>query len=609
VSNNANVFKMIILAMFLLLFGGILLLLQSESLHLFKLKDNTSSADIITPQSSLTPDEIKNMEQDKFLLIYDPGEESSVALKNNVEKTLSYMKKKHESVPSAKIPKDSQQYQTIMILFSDLESVKDFDILTEYVFQGGKLFFAVRPDISQTFREIHGLIGINESEPSYKDTKTIRVESDLLINTKDLRFKDKDGLSDYVLDISLNENSTLLASTDRATPYLWSTPYGSGTFMVFNGTMLENKMNRGLIAGSLSHLNEDFIYPIINSKVVYIDDFPAPFPGGTHELIEGDYKTNTASFFHKVWWPDMLRMAKEFDVKYTAGIIESYNNDVDGPFNERLSEENLKLFGRELINKGGELAVHGYNHQSLTLDQEQVESLGYTAWKSEKDMAASLRELNQFVQEIFPGYTLKTYIPPSNVLSIEGKKAIKQAIPSVSNIASLHLDDEEGISYVQEFKYSADYNEIPRLTSDYHFTDEVQWTIANGATLYGAFSHFIHPDDILDVHRSENKGWPELSSGFFKMLKDVHEKYPWMKSHTASESAESLKKFQDAEVYFSQDDHIIQGFINHFQGELDFILRTDKKVVDSTGCDVRKISSDYYLVRAVSAKMTIELGD
>ncbi|MBS4196425.1 DUF2194 domain-containing protein [Lederbergia citri] len=609
-SNNVSLIKMMIMVAFVILFGGVILITQLESFHLFKMHQHSlAMANKASQESSPPPAEIQDIEQDQFLLVYDPDTELSVSLKNNVEKTLLYMKKMFASVPVKKIPNDIKEYKNIIILFPNLDLVKDFTILTDYVSHGGKMFFAIRPDIVETYESIHEMIGINESDPPYKDTFSVKIESDFLINSRGLQITDENLIWNSVLDISLKENSTVLASTDNMIPFLWSTPYGKGTFMVFNGTMLESEMNRGFIAGSLSYLNNNFIYPILNSKVVYIDDFPAPFPDGTHDLIFRDYKTNTMSFFHKVWWPDMLKMAQEYDVKYTAGIIETYNDDVDGPFNERLAEHNLKIFGRDLLKMGGELAAHGYNHQSLTLDQGQVVSLGYTAWKDEKDMVASLQELNQFVQGIFQGYTLKTYIPPSNVLSEDGKKAIKKAIPSISNIASLHLPDDEGISYIQEFEYSEEYNEIPRLTSDYHYAQEVQWIVANGATLYGVFSHFIHPDDILDEERSGNKTWHEMSSSFRKMLKDVKEKYPWMKSQTASESTESLRSFQDAKVFFLQDEKIIQGYIGHFRGELDFILRSDKKIVDSLGCEVEKIDSNHYLVHAVSPEFTIELGD
>ncbi|MCA1041526.1 DUF2194 domain-containing protein [Bacillus infantis] len=607
--NNINLLKMIVMMSFLILFGVFLLITQSESFYRFNLKDVPAFAKDVPVEQALSEAEMQKIEQDKVLLVYDSNQKSSIMLKDNVKNTLEFMKKEYKAVPAAELPADFREYENIIILFSDLELMQDISLLKDYVFDGGKVLFAIRPDTGQTFESIHDSLGIREPEPLYLDTSSVQLKSDLLLNSKGMKIADNIFLSNSSLHVSLEKTSRILATTDREIPFLWSNPHGKGEFMVFNGTMLASSMNRGFLAGALSFLNENYMYPILNSKVVYIDDFPAPLPEGLHDAIYADYNLDTEKFFHNVWWPDMLKMAKEYDLKYTVGVIETYNNDVDGPFNERLSDNVLKIFGRELIQMGGELAVHGYNHQSLTLDQKQVDGLGYNAWKSQKDMVASLKELRHFIQEIFPGYTVKTYIPPSNVLSEEGKEAIKEAIPSISNIASLHIADDEGIAYIQEYEVSEDFNEIPRLTSNYGDHDEEKWIIANGASLYGTFSHFVHPDDILDKERSKNDGWHELKRGFLSILKDLKEKYPWMESMTASESAESLKAVHDAQVKIQQDERKIEGYINRFQGKLDFLLRSEKKLINASGCEVKKISGEHYLVRAVSPEFTIELGD
>ena len=609
--NKINLVKIIIMLAFLVLFGIVVFISQLGSVHLFNLNNSPAIADGVKKESVISSADIQNKHQDKFLLVYDPEIKVSTDLKDNFEKTMAYMKKAYTTVSASQLPSNLQEYKNIIILTHKLESIKDFSIITNYVSEGGDVFFGIRPDTGPTYERIHGILGINESEADtlYSEASGIVMKSDLLLKSKGLTFEDEIALSNSVLNISLKEDSKVLAVTTNHIPFIWSTPYEKGNFMVFNGTMLEQEMNRGFIVGALSYLNNNFLYPIINSKVMYIDDFPAPFPEGINETIYREYKTDIKSFFHQVWWPDMLRAAKEYDVKYTAGIIESYNDDVDGPFNERMSEENLKIFGRDIIQMGGELAVHGYNHQSLTMDQKQVDGLGYTAWKDNRDMVDSLKELNQFVQDVFPGHTLKTYIPPSNVLSEDGKRAIQEAIPSISNFASLFIPDDMAVSYIQEYEYSGQYYEIPRLTSDYHYQAEVQWIIANGATLFGVFSHFIHPDDILDGERSEQKGWGEMSKNYNEMLKDVKDRYPWMKSQTAIESTESLRKYQDAQVVISEDEQKVEGVINDFQGELDFVFRSDKKITDYTGCKVRKIDDDHYLIRALSSAFTIELED
>jgi hypothetical protein len=601
--------NIIIIILFLFLFGIVIQLSRSNYLLQLNTGNKHLNNIVAKPTSALSAKEVSQLKQDKFLVIFDPSDLDSVSLKDNTVKTLDYMKKTYGVIPVAEIPKDLSSYKNVIISFSALDKVSDINILTDYAYKGGKVLFETRPEIDVLF-SIYRKMGIYEFASDFKDTTGIKMNSDLLLNAGQLKIKEK-FIGNSSLSVHLNETSKVYAYSAKGVPLplLWSTPYGKGTMMIFNGTMLSSKVNRGLIAGSLSYLNTDFIYPIMNSKVVYIDDFPAPFREGID--LYKDYKRDNATFFRDVWWPDVERAAKASDVKYTGVLIETYNdqtNQTKKPFKDRIGEENLKIFGRDLIKSGGEIGVHGYNHQSLTEDQKQVHELGYKAWNSEKDMAESLKEAKAYFNANFPNYILHTYVPPSNVLSEEGKKAIHEAIPSINVIASVYEEDADNIAYAQELEANKTFTELPRFTSGYQYSDENKWTIANTATLFGTFSHFIHPDDILDKVRSGGKSWNVLSKQYSQMLLDVKTKYPWMKSMTASESADALKVYSNSKVFISQKSNSIEVSINHFTGELDFLLRSDKPIKNTKNCDIEKVSSDHYLVHAKADKLEIQLG-
>jgi hypothetical protein len=601
---NKNV---ILIILFLLLFGIVLQLSRSNYLLRLNIGNEHLNNEVIKQTSALSAKEEKQFKQDQILVVFDPDDPESLDIKDNQLKTLNYMQKAHKEISVAELTTDLKDYRNVIITFPSLEKVRDITILTDYVFKGGKVFFAIRPELNDGFFAIYRKMGIYELGNEFENAIGIKMNSDLLLKANNLKVRE-DFIINSSLPVHLDRSCTLFASSINGIPLLWSTAYGEGTIMVQNGTMLSDKLNRGLIAGALSYLNDDFIYPIMNSKVVFIDDFPAPFPDDTNTDIYSDYRRNVATFFRDVWWPDVELAAKKNDVKYTGVLIETYNNRVKAPFEDQVGKENLKIFGRDLIKSGGEIGIHGYNHQSLTLNQEQVEELGYHAWNSEQDMVESLKEAKEYFDSLFPNYTLRTYVPPSNVLSEEGKRAIKKAIPSIDILASLYIDDEEKISYIQEFEVNKTFIELPRLTSDYHYSDTNKWTIANSATLFGSFSHFIHPDDLLDPDRNKGDNWSELSKQFNQMLSDVLQNYPWMKAMTASESAESLKNYAGSKVYVTEKQNKINVYINHFNGSLDFLLRSEKPIKSAKGCKVEKVSSDRYLVHAIANKLEIQLG-
>lgn len=66
----------------------------------------------------------------------------------------------------------------------------------------------------------------------------------------------------------------------NAVPMLWERNYGKGRFVVNNHGMCE-KVTRGLTAAAYSLLQDVFAYPVINSSVFFLDDFPSPVPMAT----------------------------------------------------------------------------------------------------------------------------------------------------------------------------------------------------------------------------------------------------------------------------------------------------------------------------------------
>ena len=66
--------------------------------------------------------------------------------------------------------------------------------------------------------------------------------------------------------------------------------------------MFNEKSNRGILAAIFSSFNNIDIYPIMNTKINFIDDFPSPIPDGTSEEIYEEYGLRIRRFYKEVWW-------------------------------------------------------------------------------------------------------------------------------------------------------------------------------------------------------------------------------------------------------------------------------------------------------------------
>ena len=86
------------------------------------------------------------------------------------------------------------------------------------------------------------------------------------------------------------------------------------------------------------------------------------------------------------------------------------------------------------------------------------------------------------------------------------------------------MEGENGDVYVQEFVMASDgIAEFPRMTSGMLQSAYEDFVQVNAAGLYGVFSHFIHPDDILDEERGGGKAWQELLDAFCEKVELIND--------------------------------------------------------------------------------------
>lgn len=545
-----------------------------------------------------------NVEQEKFLILFDKNEQNSSDITQNIKEVLKYMKKRVVVQERNDIQDIDAAYRGVVLTFENIDGFKGISSLMDYAKNGGYVLFAERPIIGDVLPSILSQIGV-KNVYDIEAAEGIELTSNVLIKGKGSNFSKK-ILTDSSLKVELKDTSQMLLVSDNKIPMLWQTNYGTGKIMMYNGTILAKKNARGIIAGAIGMLIPDYIYPVIDAKLTYIDDFPAPIPGGTNSTLYKEYGISTADFYRKVWWPDVLKISKLYNLKYTGLIIEDYNNRTTPPFITKTSNSNdFLLYATELLKNNGELGLHGYNHQSLAPKNYIKQPLGYNSWANEKNMERSIEEAIRYSSSLLKNYKLRVYVPPSNILSPLGRKALLKAMPDLKIISSVYNDDYYKDSYVQEFEIKDGIYELPRLTSGYEDNEENIWAAYNGITSVGVFSHFIHPDDVLDIKRSGGKGWQELSKGYGDFMKDVYKKFTWLPPVTASEGANLLKSYTKIEPFMKYKSNAIDVYCRNFQKGDKFILRTNKNIYTDDNCAIEKIDTGTYLVTANKDKFSI----
>lgn len=548
-------------------------------------------------------EEVKKGHNEKFLILNDSGE-GSERIKNNFNTVIKDMDYELESKDIKEFYGETFGYRAIIINSEDLSNFSGFDKIIEYANGGGTIIFANRPLTSKNFLNYKDYFGIEEVD-GLTDADNMEVLTNIIIKGSGL--KRTEDVENSSLDVTLSKDSKVHIIAEDEVPLLWEKAIGKGKVFFVNGQILSEKINRGVLSGIVSNTGDSFIYPVINSKVLFLDDFPAPIPNTPSKIIYDEYGMDDYKFFINVWWPDMVKNFNKYNIKPTGLIIYNYEdltNNIEN-FDGSVYLENLVVQGRNLLKAGGELGIHGFNHQPLTLEKYEDDKLGYKHWKSFDDMVKAQVALREFIQDVYPNYQIKAYVPPSNIISKEGIKALKQGFPSINTIASLYVTDKKSLAYEQEFSKEDGIYNFPRYASGYDLEEFEKWSIYNGLTTNGVFSHFIHPDDILDPERGKGMTWKELNEEFIKLIEDNYKNFSWLQPHTISEGVKALDNYINTESVFDYKSNNVKGYLKNSTKSDYFILRTNNKITKSEGCTYEKIDDNVYLVHSEDVEFSI----
>ena len=547
------------------------------------------------------------------LVLYDTQETGELAggeSYKNLIATLESMRVRYQAVDISSSPQvDLFKYKSVIVAFSNLDrGANQIISLMAWVEGGGKVFFETRPAPSNTFSIIYKKVGIISKEEPLIDVVGVEYRTDLLPGGKDSSIEVED-LTQKSFRVQLAEDTRVhLVSADSSkNPLLWQYDLGKGRVMFVNTDLFGRKEARGIIGAAYSLLDDIFVYPVINSSIFFIDDFPAPIPLGNSDFITRDFGVSVADFYTNIWWPDVLSIAKKYNLKYSGVTIETYDDSVVAPFQKQLDNERHRYFGRLILSNGGELGLHGYNHVPLCLAEAGLnQKEDYPSWPNTEAMQLSVYELNRFGKALFPDNVFTTYVPPSNILCPESRIWLPTILPELKVIASVYIQDADKTAYVQEFTEASDgIIELPRIISGYDPDDVQRFAAINELGLHYVNSHFVHPDDILDPLRGADKGWVYLRNQFEAYVKHLEESAPGLRNMTAGEAAIAVQRYARLAVETRQVNGSYEIDLGNFYDQAWLMMRSTKKPQSIQGGAITPVTSNLYLIEALSPKVVI----
>ena len=560
----------------------------------------------------VTADQAQSQVPVNTLVVTDSRDPSSMLAKEQFQQIFKDMKVGYNLIDIAteSFP-DVKSYEKVVMLVSQLDDLdQELIALRDWVESGGYVQFALTLQKSSHLSLIEQALGIKQSQAEHGLVDKLYIEPDFMIG----------GGREYIIEepfdsalkVDLSEKAKVHVSRKEGPgvlPLIWEHAYGKGKFVIDNFGIY-NKVTRGLYAASYNLLGKVASYPVINGSVFYLDDFPAPVPSGDGKYVKRDYNLNVADFYTNIWWVDMLSFVDKYGIKYTGATIENYEDDTSGNVHGQDDISRFVYFGNMLLRSGGEIGYHGYNHQPLSpksLDYKDVYS--YHTWE-ESAMVSAMKELVRFNEELFPNVEKSVYVPPSNVLSAEGRKVLVEEIPEIKTIASSYFPGD--FAYDQEFEWASDgMVEQPRIISGGMLDDFMQLAAFSELNMHFVNSHFIHPDDTLDVDRGAELGWAVLKSNLEHYISWLKSSAPDLRDLTGSQLSGAIQRYSALVPKQERTATGIEWTFDHFYDEVYLFVRINEGQVGShvKGGTLTHLTGNLYLLKATQAKVTMDWSE
>jgi len=485
-------------------------------------------------------------------------------------KTLEYAKIPHRFITAKeynsaeKIP---TQLRVLVFFKTEFFSEKAIKKTIAFIENGGTVVFATL-DNSKLLKYLSGIK--KEGELTYNTSALgYHFKTNFLPNLKGKKTNNKQTHVGFTRT-SFNDNIAVLATAfnDDNYPVIVENKLSTGNVILFNKYGELEKQDRGLLFAAILSGLENIAYPIANVATIALDDFPAPLYPILSEPIKTEMGITQKQYYNKIWWPDMLALADKYKLDYSAYVCFDYRNKTEPPFlfsewELSYSEKNgIKKYTSDILMESfksnrHELALHGYNHQSLVK----------TDWPNQKYMELGLKTAKKRWKGSRYGKLPVTYVPPSNTIDSIGLQALEDAFKSIKYNCSLYLGNfkEGGDREFAVEPYNDHFYNFPRISSGYVMDGDEQFNAQSLFLYTGIWNHFIHPDDVYQIksedgiaaagnyeyRNKENYGWkiskdgsPGLLPRFENYLKEIQGVFPLLDFVTVHQGAMNTQDWQ-----------------------------------------------------------------
>lgn len=504
-----------------------------------------------------------------------------------VTEGLIALKDSYEAVTSLdRVVANAQQAERL-IIYNKYYSEKDIENLMVLAGKGVDLIFAALPDtFEHTF--LMNLLGIDEVQEKRMDTDGMRVLEDFMLggrsDYKKLPVKEipwlqlKGSTKTYMCGLFKDVKETEIKN-EELPPLAWRNRFGSAYVFAFNGNFMRENSNVGMFISALANMEDTFLYPAINARVLFVNNFPY-LTSENKEEMQKQYSMSARRFLEDYILPDLVAITeKTKDVISAAGNLSF---DKEKETSEEINHDTLQSFQNTLLKQSGEIGLSFY------------------------DRYDSRKKINSNLEFFCIESNMKFPFFYGGGLSQTDIYKIKDKIPEAGTV--IRNWEEIGKTIFQFLEN--DLVSVPVTSNGYAYSDEENLKLKNAMTGLGVSNHRIDMEDVVYPKNSKDN-WRYQSVELGKNLDTYWKPYQIFDAVSLSEEGKRVREYLLMDYHYEVSDSGNEAYlqIENFHNKLYFLLRSNKELIEMEGGNWIEAGEGAYLLTIEQKQVNLIFKD
>ncbi len=506
---------------------------------------------------------------------YVIGQDNKIA--DNIVELFSNMKldyKLSKTINLEHIPTSSLLVFTV----DKISDCVDLQELEKFIKNGGRVILAAGLAEQNDDSYLQPVLGIID--------KTIKVNyNDFIISENFLPFMEKEltysGFNASTWIKIRDDAKVYIFDKKSKVPVVYSNKYGDGEVLVINATFLEDSKSMGILSGAISELLDDFIYPIMGTKSLFLDNFPITNSNNNGKSMELYGRTIESLIKDKIW-PSFQGMAVRNELKITSSILVANSNVATFP---ATSSNLFYTISKSSMQYGGEVIFAGNfnDDESITLNADF-----YSNFKS-----------------IFNKYVINGFAVQFGIFNDNIYQKIKSEFEDITVIRGNFAGNPKD-TYVSNISKNNKYYSFPVVSDGEELDNGAIWDISSIIASQGFLSHRFDVNVLMGLEDG-SKAWNERAKEIAKFENRVIKPLKWLESTTLSNTTRYIDSYTSLKFKWEIIDNAITLICDNFAEGQSFYFRTDKDIKKIEGAEYTKINDKYYIIRVKDSVVKISL--